>query len=188
VRYLDALAGTDKLELHDRLVWSGVACQLLARRDTVPVLLSHHFENAHNFLTLETFYLGMPVVHNADVLRSARAWSGGCARSGGAPGRTRRCGRSASFGAPAHNHASSRPSRARRRHRPQSRRAPQRSRAPYVTNRDDRRALLDALDFVWDALDDDWQPLASLEALERGAAPRFERGVCARSVYPRCGS
>lgn len=69
LRYLDALVG--KLELHDRLVWTGVACQLLARRDTVPVLLSHHFENAHNFLTLESFYLGMPVVHNADVLRPA---------------------------------------------------------------------------------------------------------------------
>lgn len=69
VRYLDALVG--KLELHDRLVWSGVACQLLARRDTVPVLLSHHFENALNFLTLESFYLGMPVVHNAAALRPA---------------------------------------------------------------------------------------------------------------------
>lgn len=58
-----------KLELHERLVWTGVACQLMARDDTVPVLLSHQHHNECNFLTLETFYLGMPVIHNAKAFR-----------------------------------------------------------------------------------------------------------------------
>jgi len=66
--YLGSIA-KDRLEMHDRLVWSGVACQLMARADTVPVLLSHHHLNECNFLTLETFYLGMPVVHNSQAFR-----------------------------------------------------------------------------------------------------------------------
>lgn len=55
--------------MHDRLVWTGVACQLLERRDTVPALLSHQHLNELNFLLLETFYLGLPCVHNARAFR-----------------------------------------------------------------------------------------------------------------------
>lgn len=68
-RYMDAIGS--KLEMHDRLAWPGVACQLMVRRDTVPILFSHHMFNAMNFLSLETMYLGMPIVHNADALRPA---------------------------------------------------------------------------------------------------------------------
>lgn len=67
--YMDAIHS--KLEMHDRLVWAGVACQLMHRRDTVPILFSHHMFNAMNFLSLETMYMGMPIVHNADALRPA---------------------------------------------------------------------------------------------------------------------
>jgi Protein of unknown function (DUF2827) len=65
LRYLEPIA--DRLELHDRLVWAGVAAQLLARAGTVPVLLCHHTLNELNFLQLEAFHIGVPVVHNSQA-------------------------------------------------------------------------------------------------------------------------
>lgn len=68
-RYLGDIA--NMLELHDRLIWTGVACQLLDRENTVPVLLSHQMHNEANFLHLETIYLGIPIVHNSACFRPA---------------------------------------------------------------------------------------------------------------------
>ena len=44
-----------------------------------------------------------------------------------------------------------------------------RTKGAYVTNRDDRRALLDRLDFVWDPLEDDWQRVLAALAVFRAA-------------------
>ena len=65
--YMDSIS--DRIEMHDRLAWPAVASQLLALKDTCPVLLSHHMLNEANFLTLETFYMGIPVVHNSRAFR-----------------------------------------------------------------------------------------------------------------------
>lgn len=61
-----------KLALYHRMIMPAVVSSLMAANPTViPIVLSHNFHNELNFLHLELFHLGIPVVHNCEPYRKA---------------------------------------------------------------------------------------------------------------------
>lgn len=77
------IAARGLVETYPRLVFPEVLHQLKALGKQ-PVLVSHQIMNDLNFLQLEMFYLGYPVVHNCDRLRDGGFHYDGCDIEAGA--------------------------------------------------------------------------------------------------------
>ena len=60
---------TNKLELYERLKLYDVLSQLKSK-NKCPFIISHQMLNDLNFLHLELFYLGYPVIHNCERMKS----------------------------------------------------------------------------------------------------------------------
>lgn len=61
-----------KLTLYHRMIMPAVVASLIqANPKVIPIVLSHNFHNELNFLHLELFHLGIPVVHNCEPYRKA---------------------------------------------------------------------------------------------------------------------